>query len=661
MNSHDSFDPPEEPSYPEDDEFMRFYRQSRSGGGFVPSAHGLHRTGSTNSDSTRASSMSTSVARTGESSPTSFGGSGSGNQAAAAKKSSKWRLKDKLKNWYSMHGNRHHHHQRPRLTKARSTEYNSSSDSMTSPLGGLSGIINDKMTLRNYLQQQEEIIPSSRDSGNSSGGSPDLTAAGSRLRKRRLQQQQQQQSNPPPLPRRTYDPWRQQRSTTASPSQYDVPRRSHHQLQHQHHHPYDPDRQSVYSYETARDLIDPADLVFGPGGPRDLDEEQSNYDQSSFYDALSTSSNYFFHHQQQPTNNNRGPPRQYDLRHYHYQQQQQQQQQPAYGKRKLDCLREDVSTFTGSPCRKRSCTPDKIKLAPVKKTGHFFHHLSGLIKGQFLLKLTCLIALIASAIFWTYHNYHQCDPDRGSGFRMDAIRSTLDSKLFGQTKAKKQIILALEEFNSYSDSAAVSVLALVGWLGTGKTFAASLLRDSFPVRESIHSFSVPLHFSTSADLSKFDFLDALSLSIGRTCGRSLVIFDDVDLAQKEQTEPIERFIGRLRAGAPAGGPAGGGNASNGTLIVLTSTSGGNENEDDVFNVPSFFSAATSKTIAPFNPLNRADVQKCVEKEASDQGLNLGQDEVDRVLEDVEFLDSSDLARKGCKQIARKVDRLFGNN
>ena len=412
------------------------------------------------------------------------------------------------------------------------------------------------------------------------------------------------------------------------------------------------DQISVYSYETARDMMDPADIVLGTTRAPRREFDAGPYDKASFYDALSSPS-YGVHSHAHLTSAS-GPLRSYYEDEDDYRLESwcppplPQQQYPSLPPQRLESLREEQ--------KPPSCpnTPKIIQPPSICS------------KVWFVIKsclMTASFFLVLFAVFFAYRSY-RCDSDRDRRFDLENIRVALNSRLVGQQKAKLEILSALEEFNRSAH--AVSVLVLVGWLGSGKTFAASILNEEFPIRDNAHSFSVPLHFANSK--SRFDFLDDLSLFIGRSCGHSLIIFDDVDFNQREQVEPIERFIGRLSSARLD-------TRSNGTLVILTSSAGSDvvlghaaKNYEDDFETlfrdlegQLYLNASAKKRIAPFLPLTREEVRQCIEREGVEQRLNLTPNDIDRVIEEVQFFfaEQSEFSRSGCKQIAGKVDRFFG--
>ena len=99
------------------------------------------------------------------------------------------------------------------------------------------------------------------------------------------------------------------------------------------------------------------------------------------------------------------------------------------------------------------------------------------------------------------------------------------SSLHGQPLAAKQIS------SVFSASTLPSLLLMVGSLGIGKTYAASLLSRSFPVEQNIHALHAPPADPTS-----------LSSLIHRSCGLSFVILDDVNLEDKVTVSRIEGLL-----------------------------------------------------------------------------------------------------------------------
>lgn len=623
---------------PEDDDFMRFYKKYRPMSPSVQGSGGLVRTSSV---STRTSSYASSP-------------NFSEQRAVQRSKPPKLaKLKDKFQSWCRSAGGSTSVRststvsRMPRSKSAVNSDEDVASLSMsssTSPLQGLSGMLADKMTFSNSSQRSSlinggnltEETPSSRDSGHSSGGSPDLGG----VRKRR--------GIAPPLP-----PKRPNGMMNGGGDWY---RR----------HYYQPgniygDRDSVYSFQTAR--LD---------NRYPHDDTRSHY---GFYDAVSSYPNNSL-----------------------YQDQVEEEQTPLecwtpYPKRSFDAIKDNEPYFgvEGSPCRKRPCQSEygsQAQLAtssspaappaPPNKMSVILTRLWIISKAILLSTSFCLFIFLLN---FTWRSY-RCDSDRTKNLDMDLFQSRLSSQLFGQHLAEESIISALNDFVSSPHS--VNVLVLIGWLGVGKTYTTSLLKESFPLTDNTHSFSVPLHFAKNSD--NYLFLDDLSLLISRSCGHSLVLFDDLDAENKEEINQIEKFIYRLTNSRLA-------SRSNGTLVVISSNLGGrainhyvlemmkqqgshrrssltqseimralDESGVDLTFMQRLKRQSEIKTtIVPYLPLTREQLRQCVRHEFHKQGRDAVDSDVDAIVEDVGF-SSSDfpvISKTGCKRIATKVDYFLG--
>ncbi len=470
----------------------------------------------------------------------------------------------------------------PPFLKSRSEESSSSGSgppprSETSPLQGLSGLLSDKMTFNSSSSRSSSLAngggsgphalmhedSQSRDSGNSSCGSPDLR----HLRKRR--------SMPPGFGGGGAGSWNRRSRPSSFQRHRDFSSRP---LR-------EDDTASNYSYETARDMLDPADVVLAEasarwsqqfhqqghlhGKPDDVQSVLSDaaslrssasaafYDSCSSSNAVANSEDFWS-----------APMGGGDL-HYYPHSVENRASSVQY-KRKLDCLREDSypSYIPRERLHRREHTspPDK----PEKAGGRNIPFRSLLSK---LCRLTQAVLMILSGclvvfgFLFVWRGRH-CEADRQRAFDMEALRDSLHQNVFGQHVAVAEILREVASFSRGGE--AVSVLVFVGWPGGGKTHTASLLRQAFPVPENVHSFSVPLHFADG----DFRFLDDLSLHIARSCGHSMVVFDDVDSGSEkgedgstQAAEEVARFVGTLSSARLS-------SRSNGTLVVITSNAGG---------------------------------------------------------------------------------------
>lgn len=235
------------------------------------------------------------------------------------------------------------------------------------------------------------------------------------------------------------------------------------------------------------------------------------------------------------------------------------------------------------------------------------------------------------------------------------------SSLHGQPLAAKQIS------SVSSDSSLPSLLLMIGPLGTGKTFAASLLSKSFPVEHNIHSLHTPPADPTS-----------LSSTIHRSCGLSLVILDDVNLEDKVTVTRIEGLLLAI-AGAED-------TKSNGSLVIVTSTTGSKAVNSLVgasAKVPSsrdkieleevekaledhlplinLRKKGLSVMLVPFLPLTRDHVRLCIKQQLVRAGSSMTNSEVNVLLDTFTFLPQNFpvFSQTGCKQVGSRVDLFLG--
>lgn len=572
----------------------------------------------------------------------------------------------------------------------------SSSTSSTSPLGGLSGMLSDKMTVSSSSQGDET---QSRDSGHSSGGSPDLRG----LRRRPMlgMHHNQQPLQYPQQPTRGYTArssdsvgnWYRQQSSLAR--QWTAPALS---TTSSH---YD-DANSIYSYETARDYAPTVDeSVYDPALTRDSSVYAANnsWDSNSAYscDTMTTRPPSLYYDSFSEVGSVIQPHQSRLIESWS------PSENSVVNKRKLDCLREDSGSFafTGAnnsprrkrPFKKEDTDVDDLAQRDLNSNGKLTEPNQKTelrVVQEFCSCLWMLLKIVLASIstfllffafLFAYRTY-RCESDRQSGFDVDRLASDLASSVYGQSLARTEVARAVREFSLQHHG--VSVLVFTGWLGSGKTFVSSLVRDAFPVAENVHSFSVPVHFARENALS---FLDELSLHIGRSCGHSLVVFDDVDSASTPAFEQMERFVLTLQNTRLS-------SRSNGTLVIASSNSGGKALNRRILDlvskggvkkreamdysdavqalqsegaqIPFHHSGVLARSgipvrVVPFLPLTREHVRQCVWKEVLRQGLRATEQDVTKVLSEVGFFSAElpVLSKTGCKQVAAKVDLHLG--
>ena len=439
---------------------------------------------------------------------------------------------------------------------------------------------------------------------------------------------------------------------------------------------------SIYSYETAR-TMHPAPLSRTQHDFRPQLHHQQQWDENSIYSNDATRdggrSSTYYDSYSEPFPEERLDSWSPDLTTVH--------------KRKLDELREDV-TFSGngvcaSPRRKKpfdtrreynpsSRAPDFPPAKPAAPTGASVSLICSrlcLIFKTVLMTVSCCLLLFGMFFIW---RSFRCESDRHKAFDIPELTKTFEENVFGQHIAKEEITKDLIRFFEGNES--VLVMVLVGWLGGGKTFTTSLIKDHFPIPENVHSFAVPLHFAMETD--NFHFLDDLALHIGRSCGHSMVIFDDIDSGSPKALAQVEKFVLNLRSSQLS-------SRSNGTLVLITSNAGGkvlnthalnvmkerHSKRDEItyetcsdllaeVEVPCYKSISKQDIpirVIPFLPLTRDHVRQCVRRQTSSRGLSASEKEIERVVKDVSFFseESPWLSKTGCKQIAGKVDLHIG--
>ncbi len=526
----------------------------------------------------------------------------------------------------------------PSQVKSHSSETSSSAggnggfggSASLSPLGGLSGMLSDKMTISSSSpSSHDEVDAISRDSGHSSGGAtPDL-------RKRH--------STPQPNP--FFRDWH------ATP-------------------------EMTEGYETARDLIDPVDVML----------QATSYSKSKIQ-AMDIAS--------LPSRMRSWSPDVF-----------------ASGKRKVETCRDDLiftNTVQHSPMRKsRKLIPPNVSSRTPEDSPDIHSEDQGrqgprngkiplvlsrlcLLVQTLVMTLSCCLVVFIGFFAWRTYN---CDTHRQLGIDLDVTKRLLQENLFGQHIAHQQILSELELFADAASKGGsnVLVLVLVGWVGGGKTYATSLLRRSFSVAENIHWFSVPLHFAQDQP-SHLRFLDDLAVHVSESCGLSLVVFDDVDAASDASIEAMGNFFVAMKAITAAQQLASRPNSSssnNGTLVLVTSNAGGAvinkrvleamrrgepRNSLNASQVLASEDLASSPlrplvkrlrdsdirvSFVPFLPLARDHVRACVRSQAQEA---LTDEEVEKVLAEMSFFakDFPVLSKTGCKQVAAKVNVVLGRH
>ena len=556
-------------------------------------------------------------------------------------------------------------HMKPtKMTKQANFHIGSySSSSSTSPLSGLCMMLPDKMTASISSQSQGDETLSSRDSGHSSGGgTPDLR--GQRLRGRASAAAANEWRNAPAMPYRGY----QARSTGYF-------RRS-----------YSPcGKWDSVDRDKTNHIESDAKSICNDGGSLSptisMNAIQTSGD-GPFQEAVKyDTANAFLRKNYSGCKCQRGM----------------SSLSPATSD-------ESMLNFwcpgTESVTRDRMTTPSHLEesASGYKKVNSDHRQGRGGIALSLLRIMTTwyfrlwllLKIVLASAsssflilAFLFSYNSWCCKNDRLRSWDLDRLKADLTTNVYGQDRSMCEVVEAIRGFLS-TPSPVVSVLVFEGFAGSGKTFVSSIIRSAFPVAKNIHVFSVPLHFSSETSIG---YLDDLSLNIRRSCGHSLVIFDDTYGASRSTTDAIERFILSL-----SDINAEDLKRSKGTLVLMLTNAGSAALKEHILSrrdtilvddaVEVILAAAgkqppsrlvavaeaekVSVRLVPFLPLTRDHVKQCVLREVMRQGLMGSDDLVEMIVSDMEFYHNPEsdqvvLSEDGCKQVASKVDYYLGGH
>jgi len=312
---------------------------------------------------------------------------------------------------------------------------------------------------------------------------------------------------------------------------------------------------------------------------------------------------------------------------------------------------------------KRPRTPDNrsISVSPPISS-RIFAYLGKLLKIFF--KIFLVIFIIVMCIFsYVYYKNHECLVKQSLQLDFDMLNQKLSDNLFGQKLARKEIIKSLKDFEE--ESSRLLVIYLLGWTGSGKTYTASMLSSLMPIQANTHLISCAL--SSAVD----EIIDKVS----RACGKSLLVLDDIEAADEENLQNIENLILDLNDVHN--------NKSLGTIVVITSSAGGNvvnqllfEGADrDKLSTHTILESMSQAGIfiplyqgltrngipiklVPYLPLGREEVRQCVIRMTNIQGELLTEEQVDSIVSQTHF--TGNLASTGCKQISSRMNIMFGD-
>jgi len=345
------------------------------------------------------------------------------------------------------------------------------------------------------------------------------------------------------------------------------------------------------------------------------------------------------------------------------------------GKRKFSTFDDAISDSDDDEVvAKRPRTPENYDGAEVSSDGSkIINILRRLVRGVFSLVLLLLVVVFLLGSYAAYKDY-QCSYKQSQAIDINTIETELSSALFGQHLAQAEIVSSIHSFiESSTTSSPLLILFLCGWLGTGKTHTATILSSFIPSHTTFITSSLP---ST---------VQGVGSKVGKECGLSTIVLDDLDSADNDALDIIEDLIVNIYNDSNS--------KSNGTIIIATTSSGGHSVnkvmlemaktslasrdkvvyddimealEDEKANIP-LYTALTDHNISvkliPFLPLTRDHLRMCVTKLAREQGISISDKKVDTILDQVQYF-SKDLpifAKTGCKQISAKLDLMMGTS
>eukprot|EP00092_Neocalanus_flemingeri_P060222 GFUD01072158.1.p1 GENE.GFUD01072158.1~~GFUD01072158.1.p1 ORF type:complete len:412 (-),score=128.90 GFUD01072158.1:286-1461(-) len=343
------------------------------------------------------------------------------------------------------------------------------------------------------------------------------------------------------------------------------------------------------------------------------------------------------------------------------------------GKRKYSTFDEAISD-DDEMVAKRPKTPEYDDDVETSSEGsQFMNFVKKTLRICF--KLLILIIFVATSLlcFATYKNW-QCSHNRSQPLNIEQIAGQLSSNLFGQQLATSEIVSSLHTFTQ-SPQSSLLILVLFGWLGSGKTHTANLLSSLLPVQSNTHYVTCSMPGSVAGIPSQ----------IARSCGYSLLVLDDLDSADEAAVDMLEKLIISIHNEPNS--------KSNGTIVVATTSSGGNSvnklllkmskkslasrdsvTSEEILSVLSadqvdipLHRTLTGHNIpvklVPFLPLTREHLRMCATRLATGQGIKISDMQVTMILDQVQYF-SKELpifAKTGCKQISAKLDQMMGAN
>ena len=264
------------------------------------------------------------------------------------------------------------------------------------------------------------------------------------------------------------------------------------------------------------------------------------------------------------------------------------------------------------------------------------------------------------------------------------LNKKLHDNVFGQHVAVKSVIDTVERFieDLSADGSQTFVLSFHGWTGVGKNYISKFISEAF-YNSRIFWYLVPLHF-IHEDSGNHE-INARQWILGNIsrCGINVFIIDEMDKAGEGLINGVKAAIETLKSNVP---DSDGLDPLPVTLFIFLSNAkasqinqylvgqlnlgrdrksiGSNEfqllfSESDFEWYHELYIKDLIDVFVPFLPLEERHVRQCIIRDFRNKGKNPREYLVDRVLEELSFLDLHDkkfrLSLTGCKRVQDKVD------
>ncbi|PSN33597.1 hypothetical protein C0J52_25154 [Blattella germanica] len=235
--------------------------------------------------------------------------------------------------------------------------------------------------------------------------------------------------------------------------------------------------------------------------------------------------------------------------------------------------------------------------------------------------IVLLTALIASiSIFLALHQ-RVCEMI----LNVQELKFRLELYVYGQEDAISKIVSQLNEF-SYSKKSGITILALLGGVGVGKSYTASIISKHFLWQNNVQEFVMPVH--------KISHLAEEVIAGYQSCGDNLVVIDGLKPGNVTDCVVFLQQLMELN------------NLQDTRAVVLLVFSVQNNLHEDVIH-KTFQAAGLQVTLVPFQELKQEHIEACIEESLLKKGISYSVDAVQQVMS---LLPS----HTGCKGVASKV-------